>query len=295
MDNPHIGILGATSLVGECLLQQLVQHPGRITAFSRRPVRQNHPRITWRQLGDTSPQTDSATSDITLWISTAPLWTLPQHFALLSSLKARRIVTLSSTSRFSKIDSPDPGEQSVARQLIAAEDTVTDWADRQGIDCIILRPTLIYGLGRDKNISEIARFILRFGFFPLFGTANGRRQPVHARDVAAACIEAAKTLNLKNSAYILTGGDTLTYRDMVSRIFEALDKKPRLLTVPLWLFRLAISIVRWLPRYRHWTATMAKRMDQDLVFDSTDAQRDLHFSPRPFTLSAEDLPSKQAH
>lgn len=293
MDNKRIGILGATSLVGECLLHQLSQDQWQITAFSRQQVHQNHPRITWQQLNDAHPKHDSVPNNITLWISAAPIWTLPEHFPLLLALNVRRIVVLSSTSRFSKADSSDPEEQIIAQQLASAESVIETWADTHGIDWIILRPTLIYGLGRDKNISEIARFILRFGFFPVFGTAAGRRQPIHARDVSTACIQALKALNLKNCAYNLSGGETLSYRDMVKRIFLALNKKPRLMTVPLWIFHLAISILRWMPRYRHWTATMAKRMNQDLVFESISAQQNLHFFPGPFTLSAEDLPSKR--
>ncbi len=64
------------------------------------------------------------------------------------------------------------------------------WAASHGVEWIILRPTLIYGLGRDKNIAEIARFVRRFGFSPLFGKAKGLRQPLHAQDVAGACIAA---------------------------------------------------------------------------------------------------------
>jgi hypothetical protein len=44
-----------------------------------------------------------------------------------------------------------------------------------------------------------------------------------------------------------------------------------LLTVPLWAFRLAVTILRRLPRYRQWSAAMAERMNRDLVFDHTDA------------------------
>jgi hypothetical protein len=45
-----------------------------------------------------------------------------------------------------------------------------------------------------------------------------------------------------------------------------------------------------LPRYRHWSAAMAERMNRDLVFDHAEATHDLNFSPRPFQLMAEDLP-----
>lgn len=293
MNNKHVGLLGATSLAGEYILKQFVLDQWKITAFSRQAKQQDHPQINWIQLNDTYLKHVQKNNNIALWICTAPIWTLPEHFSLLLTRGAKRIVMLSSTSRFSKAGSTDLGEQSIAQQLISAEKKIEIWTVKHNIEWIILRPTLIYGLGRDKNISEIARFILRFGFFPLFGTAKGLRQPIHAKDVATACILALKTLNLKNCTYNLSGGETLTYCEMIKRIFSALNKTPRLIRVPLWLFQLAIPILRQFPRYRNWTVAMAKRMNQDLVFDCLKTQQDLHFSPGSFTLSKEDLPSIQ--
>jgi uncharacterized protein YbjT (DUF2867 family) len=77
---------------------------------------------------------------------------------------------------------------------------------------------------------------------------------------------------------------------MVARVFAALGRPARLVTVPLWAFRLAVAMLRCLPRYRHWSAAMAERMNRDLVFDHTDAARDLGFKPRGFALTAEDVP-----
>jgi nucleoside-diphosphate-sugar epimerase len=145
-------------------------------------------------------------------------------------------------------------------------------------------------LGSDKNICVIARFIRRFAFFPFFGAARGLRQPIHVHDVASSCLAALNGGGALNRSYNLSGGETLTYREMVGRIFLAMGKSPRHLTFPLWTFRMAVTYLRILPRFRHWSAAMAERMNQNLVFDHEDACRDLGFSPRPFLLTREDLP-----
>jgi hypothetical protein len=296
MDNRLVGVLGATSLVGACLQQLLPENGWRVMAFSRQSITQNSntTQVTWRQLAHASTvdSTASVSADekINLWICAAPIWILPEYFKLLSSYGIKRIVILSSTSSITKRKSTDVKEQKIVQQLIEGENRVTAWAAANQIEWIILRPTLIYGLGRDKNISEIARFIRRFGFFPLIGKAAGLRQPVHAGDVAIACIRALQTLNLRNRAYNLTGGETLSYREMIRRIFLALDRKPRLVTLPFWLFHWTIIAMRCLPRYRHWNSNMAARMNQDMVFDSSALWRQLLISARPFRLSREDLP-----
>jgi nucleoside-diphosphate-sugar epimerase len=224
------------------------------------------------------------------WICVAPLWVLPEYFPLLLARGARHVVVLSSTSVFTKADSADASEQAVAARLREGEQRLQSWAEAHGLTWVALRPTLIYGRGRDKNVSEVARLIRRWGFFPLLGRAAGLRQPVHAEDVAQACVAALLAPAAVNHAYALSGGETLTYREMVTRIFKALGKSPRRVTVPLGLFRLALKALRLLPRYRHWTLAMAQRMNEDLVFDHDAARRDLGFTPRAFVLPEGDLP-----
>lgn len=279
-----VGVLGASSLVGACLVPTLGNAGWRVIAFSRQMATSDFD-VERRQLSPTP-----TFERILYWICAAPIWVLPDYFAWLEACGARRIVALSSTSRFTKVGSDDTAEAAVAVRLIEAEARVQTWAENRGIEWVILRPTLIYGFGHDKNISEIARFIRRFGFFPVLGKATGLRQPIHAEDVAAACLAALEAPNATNRAYSISGGETLAYREMVARVFAALGRRPRLLTVPLWAFHLAVAMLRCVPRYRQWSAAMAGRMNSDLVFGHTEAAQDLGFEPKRFTLAAEDLP-----
>lgn len=293
MNEQHVGLLGATSLTGECLIRKLIEYDWHVTAFSRDSITNKtlHPQITWQQFATMdSTKVRNEGHEIRAWLCVAPIWVLSEHFDLLSAYGARRIVVLSSTSRFTKNTSSDPNERKIAQQLIESEELLQTWAAAHEVECVILRPTLIYGYGRDKNITEIAQFIRRFGFFPLFGSACGLRQPIHVEDVAAACYAALSRENLTNRTYNLSGAETLTYRAMVERVFTAMNRSPRMLTVPLWLFQIATWGLRWLPKYRNWTTAMAERMNQDLRFDWSEAKRDLDFSPRSFKLTAEDLP-----
>src|SRR3569623_353339 len=129
-----------------------------------------------------------------------------------------------------------------------------------------------------------------FKFFRLFEQAKGLRQPVHAADVAAACISALESKSKNSRAYNLSGGETLSYREIVGRVFSALGRRPTFIPIPLPIFWLAANCLRVLPRYRHWSVAMAERMNQDLVFDQQEATNDLDFRPRPFQLDAEDMP-----
>ena len=284
------GLLGANSLVGECLIRRLSKDGRHTVAFSRHPPHgSTDADVTWLQ----SPASLSAHPEvhhIKDWLCVAPIWALPKYVAMIEDWGARRVVALSSTSILVKNDSSDHGEQHIARRLVEGERALRAWAEAHGVEWVILRPTLIYGYGRDKNLAEIVRFVRRWTFFPLLGQAGGLRQPVHAEDVAAACVSALTAPAAANQTYTLSGGETLPYREMVCRVFCAVGKLPHLVTIPRWLFRLGVSALRLLPRYQHWTVEMAERMNRDLVFEHSDAARDLGFSPRPFALSPEDLP-----
>ncbi|WP_174627045.1 NAD-dependent epimerase/dehydratase family protein [Candidatus Methylobacter favarea] len=315
MDEKIVGVLGATSMVGESLLPLLTQAGRQVRAYSRQVVNKSCENVVWRQLPPASSDSKpglpisllggsktvasaasgfsmDAPENIKYWLCVAPIWVLPEYLNFLEHHNARRIVVLSSTSRFTKTDSPDPEERIAAHRLADAEERIRVWAVSCGVEWVILRPTLIYGRGRDKNISEMARFICRFGFFPIFGPALGLRQPVHVADVAAACISALQTPGATNRDYNISGGETLTYKQMVCRTFAVLGRRPRLVKVPIGVFRFALACLRMLPRYQKWSVAMAERMNKDLVFNHEEATRDLGFKPRPLVLTAADVPSR---
>ena len=290
MPDSKVGVLGASSFVGGCLIPQLQGMGHSVVAFSRKkqiPIQSA--AVEWRHLPTLVTNGTEKTSSIGAWVCVAPVWVLPDYFSLIEASGARRVVALSSTSRFTKVASGDAAETAMAAKLSESEARVQAWAEARGIEWVVLRPTLIYGLGRDKNITEMARFVWRFGFFPLLGRAQGQRQPIHVEDVAAACVAALQASDAANRAYNLSGGETLPYREMVARVFVALGRPVRFVTVHLWAFRVAVSMLRCLPRYRHWSAAMAERMNSDMVFDHADAARDLGFKPRGFALTAKDV------
>jgi nucleoside-diphosphate-sugar epimerase len=281
---PLVGVLGATSLVGRGLLPLLAQRGWQVVAFSRNPQTSAGP-VVWRE-----PETLHAHDPpISVWICLAPIWVLADYLEWLGQCGAAHVVALSSTSRFTKADSSDLTEQELAAKFADSEDRLRAWAQRHGATWTILRPTLIYGFGRDSNVSEIARLILRFGFFPLLGHARGLRQPVHAQDLAAACVASIGNPAAKNRALNLSGGEVLPYYEMVERVFAAINRRPRFVQTPLWMFYAAVAVLRIFPRFRKWSGAMAERMNRDLTFDHAEATEALGFSPRAFTLKREDL------
>lgn len=279
MDKPVL-VLGATSLVGRFLLPLAAERGLNAVALSRAPPRaeaSDHAFV----------QGDLVASDLA-WrlpkaetvLSLSPIWLLPQALEALHGRGMRRLIAFSSTSRFTKMDSPNPDERTVAQRLAESEASVKAFCQGRGVARTILRPTLIYAEGLDRNVSRLAALIRGVGFLPLSGRGEGRRQPVHAADLACAALDLIDCPNAENQAYDLPGGETLSYRVMVERIFEGLDRRPRILPVPPALWRLGLTVAG--PLLPGATAAMGDRMAEDLVFDPEPARRAFGWSPRPF-------------
>jgi nucleoside-diphosphate-sugar epimerase len=115
---------------------------------------------------------------------------------------------------------------------------------------------------------------------------------VHADDLAAACVQAYAEELTYNRAYNLSGGQTLSYREMVEGVFHSLGKPPRIISIPAQLFKLAVTLARKLPRFRHLSPAMLDRMNQDLCFDHKPATDDFGYHPRPFHASDLGLSPK---
>lgn len=287
MPDARVGLLGASSFVGRCVIDLLVTESKSVAAISRKTREDDRHLVSWY-----SSQRLPEEEKITDWICVAPIWILLEYFDYLGSIGATRVVALSSTSRFTKSGSSSEQEQLLADKLLQSEQAFKQWAESNGIEWLILRPTMIYGQGKDKNVSEIMHMIRRYRFFPLLGKAEGLRQPIHVADVALASVMALNHRELKLGEFNISGAEVLSYREMISRIFKVLGYKERVVTIPLSIFALVIRVLRLLPRYRHWTGAMAQRMNQDLVFDHSDAAEKFGFRPRAFELKQEDIPTK---
>ena len=168
----------------------------------------------------------------------------------------------------------------MAAKLTEAAAAVIAFCEANGVAWTILRPTLIYDEGRDGNVSRLAALIRRFGVLPVSGRGDGRRQPVHARDLALGAMAAAGSGAARGKAYDLPGGETLTYREMAGRLFDSLNKKRLIISLPAGLWALAFRLAR--PLLPGATAAMGRRMDADLTFDVGPAARDFGWAPRPF-------------
>lgn len=275
-------VFGGSGQIGLPLLDRLHDDGWRVFAVSRE-ARSDQPGLQWLKgdLGDVAglPRRTDAV------FSCGPLDLFAQWYAR-TALETPRVVAFGSTSADVKRGSSDAAERATASRLREAERLLFDTATGRGAGATVLRPTLVYGAGRDQTLSRIARIAQRFGRFALPRGAVGLRQPVHVDDLAAAAFDIAHAPATHGRAYALPGGETLPYREMVRRVLAVLRPQPKLFELPSPLFNLLLAAAHAAGHARGFGEAATARMRSDLVFDAGPAQRDFGYAPRPFRPAA---------
>ena len=270
-------VFGASGQIGAALLARLRAADWDVLALSR-ARRAGAPGVRWLQ-GEFA-RMPALPTRCEVVFSCGPLDRFAAWYAD-SAVPAPRIVAFGSTSVHVKQASADIGERDVARRLREAEAILFATAARRSEAAVVLRPTLVYGAGRDATLTRIAALARRVGRFALPRGATGLRQPVHVDDLAAAAL-AADSAEAVGRGYDLPGGESLPYREMVARVLASLSPAPPLHVLPDPVFRVARNVARAAGLARDLTDAAVARMRDDLVFDLAPAARDLGYAPRPF-------------
>jgi GT2 family glycosyltransferase len=276
----NILLAGSTNQIALCLIRRLVANDIKFSAsYHLHPISFYDKRINWLKLDLSNIK--AIPDNIDTIIYTAPLWFLPN--LLRTNTQIKRVICFSTTSIFTKADSNNNEEKKLIAKIIAAQGAIEEICKVQNINYTILRPTMIYGLGIDTNISFIYKMIKKFGFFPIYQNAKGLRQPVHADDLAKAALQIIANANTFNKSYNLSGSLSLSYYDMLKHIFSILKKKVRIIKISFFPLLLDIYGRVFCSKIN---ASFAKRMEIDMVFDSTQAAKDFGYEPRAFLTSS---------
>ncbi|MFY2763242.1 NAD-dependent epimerase/dehydratase family protein [Arenimonas sp. MALMAid1274] len=287
---PHEGpgwlVFGLSGQVGDALRAAWRDSDPRIVAVSRHG-HADAPRLRWLRgrLEEIAPPPDA----IAAVASLGPLDAF-SHWYQAQGPSGVRVVALGSTSVHSKPGSPDPAERALARTLAEAEARLAQACAERGCPLTLLRPTLVWGNGRDRNLSRLVALARRWRWLPLPTRAAGLRQPVHVDDVAAAVLAALRSPRPVAGHFDLPGGEALPFDTMVGRALAAGAPGARLLRLPGPLFRTGVRILRHSGRLAASGEGVLARLDQDLWVDPEPARRALALQPRGFQPGPEMFP-----
>jgi nucleoside-diphosphate-sugar epimerase len=271
-----VWVFGGSGQIGHYLLPLLAARGEPVVALSRttQPAMQG---VSW--LTGNFPDKVPLVEGISAIFCFGPLQGLADWLAGVELPHAPRVIATSSMSAETKRDSEVPAERDISQILRHAEDALAAACQRHGSDWTVLRPTLVYGAGLDKNLTPIAQRAMRTRLFPL-PAGRGMRQPVHAQDIALAAMAALDTPASAMKILSIGGGERLPVGEMFARVRRSLPVDTLPVPIPAWLLRLARRSVKRL-------RGPLSRLEADLVADNTEMTRLLGVNPRPFKPDAE--------
>lgn len=291
---PVVLLTGASSQLGVFLIPRLIESGYRVVAVSRRASQPKNfeSNPLWIQPGILAGEDPALTFSSTvppprMMISCGPLELAVSAISQWDEI--HRLVMFSTTSVFTKATSANLQEREQIAEILKFENILKVLCKKRSTELVILRPTLIYGCGLDQNISRLARWIKRFGWLPVAGAANGLRQPVHADDLAELAVSALQfdtELQLDSPA---CGGSTLSYREMVERIFDSQSRSRRVISLSPGLLSFGIKLASALRLSGQTNQEMVARQSMDQVFDDSVLKEQLNYNPRPFNPTPEDF------
>ena len=269
-------LTGATGLLGGHLLKLLLAEGHEIRCLLR-PDSPNASRLDAEQVevfrGNADEEADlyEALRGTDALLHVAGIEYAPAVVEAARRADVERLVVVSSTSAHSAYAFR-------AGPKLEMEEVVRG----SGLAWTIVRPSMIYGSERDKNVHRLLRFLDRSPVFPIFGPGTNLWQPVYHEDCASGVLEALKRPASVHNSYDLPGAEPLTYLDMVKTAAVALSRAPRIVRLPIEPVRRALVAAERLRLPLPIDSGQVTRLREDKAYPYEEARRELGYAPRPF-------------
>jgi nucleoside-diphosphate-sugar epimerase len=278
MEIMKVLVTGATGFTGSRVVPLILKSGFQVRVFVR-PTSDRSPlsalTVEWATGDFANPETlTAALRGVDALINIASLG-FGHAESILKSMKeagVKRGLFISTTAIFTQLNA---GSKSIR---LAAEEAI----QTSGLDFTILRPTMIYGSKRDRNMWRLIRLLRITPVTPIFGDGESLQQPIFVDDVAQAVLLALKTDATIGKSYNIAGKAPLTYNQVIDTVASALGKRVWKLHLP---YIPIVRMLQFIERMRLRLPIKAEqvlRLNENKAFSYEEAQRDFGFSPRSF-------------
>jgi nucleoside-diphosphate-sugar epimerase len=167
--------------------------------------------------------------------------------------------------------------------------------ETSGLKYTILRPTMIYGSHRDRNMGQLIRFMRYSPAIPVFGDGNYLQQPIYVGDVAQALVSCLCNDQTIGKSYNIAGKAPLTYNQVIDTIARQMNKRVWKVHIPSGPIVNLLKFFEGLKLPFPIKAEQVLRLNENKEFSYADAERDFGFLPLPFEEGIKlELKSMQA-
>ncbi|HET9905757.1 MAG TPA: NAD(P)H-binding protein [Anaerolineales bacterium] len=271
-------VTGATGFTGSRVVPLLLRRGYQVrclarTTSDRSPLPQ--PEIEWVQgdLSDAAALTASMQgTDALVNVASLGFGHAESIVSAAKNAGIQRAVFISTTAIFTQLSAKSK------KVRLAAEHAI----ESSGLNYTILRPTMIYGSPRDRNMWRLIRLMRYSPIIPVFGDGNYLQQPVYAGDVAQATVNVIGNEQTLCKSYNIAGKHPLTYNEVIETIARQMKRRVIKLHLPS---QPVVALLRLFERIRiplPLKSEQVLRLNEDKAFSYTDAEKDFDYSPLAF-------------
>lgn len=143
----------------------------------------------------------------------------------------------------------------------------------------IVRPTLVYDGEGGLEFKLYADFVRRYPVVPLVAGGRAKKRPVHVANLLSGLLAMAGNPVTFGKTYNLSGGETVTLRELAELMLERRGRRKPMLPVPARLCAIAASLYGRLRQRPLLMEHTIAGLTQDADLDPTAAMQDLGYRP----------------
>jgi uncharacterized protein YbjT (DUF2867 family) len=271
-------VTGGTGFTGSRVVPLLLKEGYQVRCLHRRDSDRSYfpqPEIDWVE-GDLSISQTLATAmkgaDALVNIVSLGFGHADSILRAAKEAGIRRAIFISTTAIYTQLNARSKSVRLAAEQAIQTS----------GLEYTILRPTMIYGSRRDRNMWRLIQWMRVIPIVPVFGDGNYLQQPIYVEDVAQAVLSCLQNNQTIGKSYNIAGKYPLTYNDVIATLALKLKKHVWKVHLPC---KPMVSLAELFERLHIPLPVKAEqllRLNENKDFKYEDAQRDFGFDPLAF-------------
>lgn len=184
----------------------------------------------------------------------------------------KRVVFISTTAIFTALNASSKRVRLEAEKQIKSSEL--DWT--------ILRPTMIYGSPKDRNMIKLIKWIDNFPFLPVFGSGKYLQQPVFVADVAWACVEVLNHESTKFNDFNISGKFAYSFIEIIKIVSKVLNKNTLIVKLPSTLIIIILKLIERSGFRLLIKSEQIQRLNEDKSFSYNKAAKIFNYSPLSF-------------
>ncbi|KJF90576.1 NAD-dependent epimerase/dehydratase family protein [Photobacterium leiognathi] len=162
-----------------------------------------------------------------------------RRFIFVSSIGVNGSVTKSLP--FNSNSKPAP-HNNYSLSKLKAEQELLELARNTGLEVVIVRPTLVYGVNAPGNFGLLTKLVKKSPVLP-FGLVNNKRSFISVKNLCDLLLVCAKHESAPGHVFLASDGEPISTKEFTNAITKGLGKSVYQLPIPLWCMRFGARLV----------------------------------------------------